>query len=863
MPPKLLFYSLVFLALCVGLPLWSQWQRAVSLRAAAWEQQQADKRLLTELSRPVKAAGQELTLREFVAFLQEQLGQPIVLDEEALDAAAVGLGARRYDVIHLPEGTVTCRSLLASAAEQNDLAFDIDQGRLRITTPERAESPAALLLNVYPIPQPGLTASTTEDEWVELVSTTIQPDTWDEVGGIGYLQSVPGGLAIVQTRDVHDEIRSLFVRLGEMENPPRSWASVPLSPPEMTAGERRIRQALHQTTSINVMLEPLNDLIANLASKHGFPAILHVRRLGEAGVGAQTPVTLKLKDVTVASVLGAIVEQLELTYIIRNEMVVITTPEEAEKHLPTVAYPVHDLVTFPEVVDFDSLTDLITTTVAPDSWDEVGGPGALTGSGIARGWMIVSQTDKVHREVEALLANIRRALSDGGPGPFPLGPQSAVDLKIRDALEREVAFDYERVAIADVCDELSQSLGINVRLDAKWLEAAGINVETPITCHFPRARVRVQLRRLCDALEMDFLVRSEALWLTTPEEAQSNLITRIYDVRPLIDPDIGITDVDGLQELITSHLQPDQWDEVGGPGSFQIFRGLAVVSQTEETHRQVRDMLLQLENHCLPYSQPAEPSPSVVHISADPIEHRIEAALSQRFDVDLPEAPLGQTLEKLAQSAGIPITCDCPLSGNFQDTPTYALAGRQLRLDSVLDHLLTPLGLGYTIRDQELVVMSKAWSKENLRTRLYRVDDLLKSGKWTIDGFRRWAWRNLEPDYWDEMGGPGVVSVTGLGWLAVTADVTHHRMVEAWHQRERARNGPPTARDFVAIGLSISNGIRRYPEIKLPVELVDVLADHDGSPERVLLVGTSRLATFPLPPKPPVPDPFADDPFAP
>jgi len=55
-------------------------------------------------------------------------------------------------------------------------------------------------------------------------------------------------------------------------------------------------------------------------------------------------------------------------------------------------------------------------------------------------------------------------------------------------------------------------------------------------------------------------------------------------------------DFDSLIELITATIQPDSWDDVGGAGSVQPFQTnlSLVVSQTQEVHEQIVDLLEQL-----------------------------------------------------------------------------------------------------------------------------------------------------------------------------------------------------------------------------------------------------------------------------
>ncbi len=57
--------------------------------------------------------------------------------------------------------------------------------------------------------------------------------------------------------------------------------------------------------------------------------------------------------------------------------------------------------------DFDSLIELITTTVAPDTWDEVGGPGSIS-SFETNLSLVVSQTQEVHEQIADLLEQLRR-----------------------------------------------------------------------------------------------------------------------------------------------------------------------------------------------------------------------------------------------------------------------------------------------------------------------------------------------------------------------------------------------------------------------------------------------------------------------
>ena len=57
--------------------------------------------------------------------------------------------------------------------------------------------------------------------------------------------------------------------------------------------------------------------------------------------------------------------------------------------------------------DFDSLIDLITSTIRPTSWDDVGGPGSIAPFETNLS-IVVSQTQEVHEEIVDLLEQLRR-----------------------------------------------------------------------------------------------------------------------------------------------------------------------------------------------------------------------------------------------------------------------------------------------------------------------------------------------------------------------------------------------------------------------------------------------------------------------
>jgi hypothetical protein len=173
----------------------------------------------------------------------------------------------------------------------------------------------------------------------------------------------------------------------------------------------RLEQALQRRNGINAVDMPLRDFADRLSQQFGVPIDLDVKKLEESGVNIDTPINMRLDSIPLESILQRVLSDLELTFTIRNHVILITTPEEAESQLTTKIYPVRDLV-FTGAgkdglgEDYDSLIELITTTIEPQTWDEVGGPGSISGFEIASS-LVISQTDDIHRAVEPLLVKLR------------------------------------------------------------------------------------------------------------------------------------------------------------------------------------------------------------------------------------------------------------------------------------------------------------------------------------------------------------------------------------------------------------------------------------------------------------------------
>lgn len=185
------------------------------------------------------------------------------------------------------------------------------------------------------------------------------------------------------------------------------------------SNEVKILAALDEPTEVDFTDQPLQDVIDFLKEKHQIEIQLDKRALEDAGQGSDTPITRNLKSVTLDSALDLMLGELDCTYLIHDEVLLITTQTVAENMLTVKVYPVSDLAKSAggaprggreRANDYQLLADVIRTNIASDSWQcaHQRGPGTISEYPNS-GALVVAQTWQIHREIERLLTDLRGA----------------------------------------------------------------------------------------------------------------------------------------------------------------------------------------------------------------------------------------------------------------------------------------------------------------------------------------------------------------------------------------------------------------------------------------------------------------------
>jgi hypothetical protein len=227
----------------------------------------------------------------------------------------------------------------------------------------------------------------------------------------------------------------------------RDYRSVPVGNAATVAAHEKIEAALGRVVDreTNFTEKPLRDVVAQFGKILEVPVVLDMRALEVAGIDLDTPVTFTGQGTTARAALRRILDDLDLTRLIRDEALVITTTERAGEHLERRLYPLPWGHSAQGAGNAQSLVDLIQNTVGgPAAWEVGGGNGSIRplGDGAAA-VLVVSQTADVHDEIAGLLRSVHeRDLAEfGGPHDMPAAktPVVRVHHVADDAVRRDLA----------------------------------------------------------------------------------------------------------------------------------------------------------------------------------------------------------------------------------------------------------------------------------------------------------------------------------------------------------------------------------------------------------------------------------------
>lgn len=188
-------------------------------------------------------------------------------------------------------------------------------------------------------------ALSTKARWQRRYERDVEIRTDMDESTVQAFQAVDAA-GIVPT-DVQERSISYPKSFADLTRSRRELASRlgPKKDQKVLATESKLRESITINMEAEQSLQGTVDFLQNYT---GLNIVLDPSALAEEGLTPNTPISqLKVKDVSIKQALDLILKPLNLTYVIRENVVLITSPQASRSQTFPVAYPVADLIISP------------------------------------------------------------------------------------------------------------------------------------------------------------------------------------------------------------------------------------------------------------------------------------------------------------------------------------------------------------------------------------------------------------------------------------------------------------------------------------------------------------------------------------
>jgi len=229
------------------------------------------------------------------------------------------------------------------------------------------------------------------------IQQQVSPESWGARTGNKIVAGMlPSVLIVVQKPLVHAELKRKFA--GTLQ--------------AVTAPNRLVDEfkLLDQKGSISCQNLPLERVVRELSQNFNVPIVLDVAALASGTrVSPDTPFSIELSDVRLATALQLMLSSPELTFEATQGLIKVTSLDASEANLISVQHSVRSLM-MPrggnplQRVDAQAVINLIAL-IAPSSWEQVGGPASIAMA--SPGNLRINHSTQVHLTILQLLADLK------------------------------------------------------------------------------------------------------------------------------------------------------------------------------------------------------------------------------------------------------------------------------------------------------------------------------------------------------------------------------------------------------------------------------------------------------------------------
>ena len=679
------------------------------------------------LRRRIDVSLDAVPLPTAIALWSREMGIRIHLDRGALDRAGDALLAKISAQLRDVSFGSALQLLLA---EPLGLAPQVRHGRLWITTDLEADR--YLSLRLYPIADL-LPSQRDGDAILWSLNLSSANSRWSANGGETIIDLIQPTLIADQTDAAHARIEALLGDLRAARRPDLAGA-VDSGPPKADAqriqdsraiqGSRatpngRIEKLMREPASWDIVDASLKDIARKLRERYEINVWIDDTALGEAGLASDMRLSLSADDEPLETALRRMLRRADLRCDVRHETLLVTTPEQSEDDVETRCYQVARLMLASDTrfrldldaIDAESLYDLISTIVAPQSWPAISGPGALS---TCRTVSTISQTREGHKTIGDLLRALEeaRATDRMSVQSWTIGATREAYDRVAQSFARPADLVFDATPLAEVMRAFEERLGIRLVLSAQTRSEAGLVSDTPITADFRGQDLGAALQALFDPWGLSTTLDGRVIRVGM----QPDPIIRVHRIG-------WIADRDQRSELpdVIRAAHCGEWSDTGGIGDCEVFDETLVVRQTLAGQHRLDRLLRGLRKMV----RSAGSSSEIPDVNSPAVE-RIWQGLQMPVDLAVDDEPLADVLALLSRQTSIPIQVYYNITPKeFERLHKHvSLRVAGVPLGTVLESIVRGRGLRFVIAGKRLTITSERKSETEQVAQFYDVADL-------------------------------------------------------------------------------------------------------------------------------------------
>ena len=149
--------------------------------------------------------------------------------------------------------------------------------------------------------------------------------------------------------DAEDEgpaeaIKGMAIDKERLQRASKRKALDPITLGRTTEKTKQIQRSLSTPVNISFENTPLSQALSELRDLHGINIVPDTQALQEEAINLDSPISIKLENVSLKSALNLMLRSVRLTWVIKDEVLLVTTETHARDRLVTTSYLVADLV---------------------------------------------------------------------------------------------------------------------------------------------------------------------------------------------------------------------------------------------------------------------------------------------------------------------------------------------------------------------------------------------------------------------------------------------------------------------------------------------------------------------------------------